>query len=286
MTAAPRLLVVEGNTRESRDSLAAVGAAVSAVLYSEVLESLCPDAQITVLNPTDGQRLPKGVSLADFDGIAWTGSALNVYDDHLRDVRVQIDLMRDCFRAGARMFGSCWGLQVAAVAAGGDVIRNPSGREFGIARKISLTQVGLTHPMYRGKASVFEATAIHYDIVEVLPENSMVLASNAMTPVHGAEILWDKGQFWGVQYHPEFDLREIGLYATRYAAGLVKDGLFTDEEQARRFTAKCVDCQLLDRPDLRFALGVDDDILDAGQRLCEIANWLEVQVLPRCHQRG
>ena len=48
-------------------------------------------------------------------------------------------------------FGSCWGLQIAAVAAEGDVQRNPLGREVGIARRILPTDPGRSHPMLEGR---------------------------------------------------------------------------------------------------------------------------------------
>jgi len=276
----PSLLVVDGNMRESRERLVAAGAQASGELYARTLRRLCPDAVVSILRPADGETLAEGVALADFHGIAFTGSALNVYHD-TPPVRAQIDLMRDCFQARVPIFGSCWGLQVAAVAAGGVVRANPKGREFGIARKIVLNQAGLTHPMYRGKPLVFEATAIHTDEVATLPPGGRVLASNGMSQVQAAEIRWAGGEFWGVQYHPEFDIAEIGLYARCYAGALVKNGLFREDAEAEAFCLRCLQVKATRRRDLRQALGVDDDVLDDGLRLKELENWLARRVLPR-----
>lgn len=285
MTAAPHLLVVEGNTRESRESLAAAGVRVSGEGYAATLKSLDKAAQIFILRPTDGETLPAGIPLGSFDGICWTGSALNAWRDEPA-VRVQVDLMRAAYASGVPIFGSCWGLQVGAVAAGGTVAPNPRGREFGIARKIALTQAGRTHPMYQGKGGVFEAAAIHSDEVTALPDGALVLAGNGRSPIQAAEIHYAGGVFWGVQYHPEFDLREIGLYGYRYAEALTAEGVFATPEDGRAFAETCAAAQASHRPDLLHALAVDDDILDPALRLRELANWLHALVRPRAARRG
>ncbi|KJS38551.1 MAG: glutamine amidotransferase [Rhodospirillaceae bacterium BRH_c57] len=285
----PHLLVVEGNTADTRTALAEAGCRVSGPLYADTLRGLCPQAMVTLLNAADGDHLPKGVGLGDFDGVAWTGSALNVYDDTpgtpVPAIRAQVELMREALAAGAPVFGSCWGLQVATVATGGTVRRNPKGREFGIARGIKLTQAGLTHPLYRAKGPVFSATAIHFDEVESLPPGALLLAGNAMSTIQAAEIPWSGGTFWGVQYHPEFDIAEIGLYARRYAEGLTREGFFAAAGDAEDWTAACLALKATGRRDLAWRLGVDADILDEARRLHELDNWLNVMVLPRAARR-
>jgi GMP synthase (glutamine-hydrolysing) len=285
----PHILVVEGNTAATRAALAEAGCQVPGPLYADTLRGLCPQAVVSVLNAADGDRLPPGVGLGDFDGVAWTGSALNVYDDTpatpVPAITAQIELMREALSAGTPVFGSCWGLQVAAVATGGSVRRNPKGREFGIARGIALTQAGVTHPMYRGKGRVFAATAIHLDEVESLPPGALALAGNAMSTVQAAEIPWSGGTFWGVQYHPEFDIAEIGLYGRRYADGLTREGFFTGPDDAAAWTEACLALKAMPRPDLAWRLGVDGDVLDDARRLHEIDTWLSAMVLPRTARR-
>jgi GMP synthase (glutamine-hydrolysing) len=284
MTVQPRLLVVEGDTRDSRAILAAAGCRMSAEGYAETLAGLCAAAEIGILRPTDGETLPPGVGLADFDGICWTGSALNVWKDEPA-VRVQVDLMRAAYASKTPIFGSCWGLQVGAVAAGGTVRPALHGREFGLARKIALTQAGRTHSLYAGKPGVFDALAIHSDEVERLPDGALVLAGNRHSAVQAAEIQYAGGVFWGVQYHPEFDLREIGLYARRYAPALTAEGFFAGTAEAEAFAETCAAAQATGRPSLRQALAIDDDVLDDGQRLRELANWLATLVRPRAAGR-
>ena len=128
------------------------------------------------------------------------------------------------FAAGVPCFGSCWGLQVGVTAAGGSVVRNPRGREFGFGRRITLTSQGRDHAMFPGKPEVFEAATVHVDTVEALPAGATALAHNDMG-LQAAEIKLKKGTFWGVQYHPEYSCAEIAAMARRYADVLIRDGL-------------------------------------------------------------
>ena len=121
-----------------------------------------------------------------------------------RQIDPQIELARAVLKSKTPLFGSCWGLQVITVAAGGMVRRNPKGREIGIGRRIALTPAGRGHPMYAGKATVFDAVTVHLDEVETLAPGTTVLAANALSDVQAAEIRVDGAVAWGVQYHPEY----------------------------------------------------------------------------------
>jgi GMP synthase (glutamine-hydrolysing) len=97
--------------------------------------------------------------------------------------------MRAIYASGTPSFGSCWGLQVATVAAEGDVRQNPAGREIGFARRLTLTDAGRTHPMLAGRPSAYDAPAIHLDTVTVLPDDCTVLSANAVSAVQAAETI-------------------------------------------------------------------------------------------------
>jgi len=186
----PRLLVCEGNTAELRAKQVAAGGQIMSDGYADLLRELLPGAVVDICYPADpGTNLPIG-GLEGYDGVAITGSALNVYDGG-PEVTGQIGLARDVLKAKTPLFGSCWGLQVVTVAAGGTVRPNPKGREIGIGRRIALTQAGRTHPMYRGKGSVFDAVTVHLDEVEILAPGTTVLAANAQSDVQAAEIVVD-----------------------------------------------------------------------------------------------
>ena len=158
----PRLLVVEGNTAELRARQVTAGGAIMSDGYADLLRQLLPEAVVDICYPADpGANLPIG-GLEGYDGVAITGSALNVYDGGPEIAR-QIELAREVLKARTPLFGSCWGLQVVTVAAGGVVRANPKGREIGIARRIALTPAGRDHPMYQGKDAVFDAVTVHLD---------------------------------------------------------------------------------------------------------------------------
>jgi GMP synthase (glutamine-hydrolysing) len=281
--AGPRVLVIDGNRAETRARQVAAGGHDSGAGYVETLLGLLPDLHCDVVRPADGEvTLPSGVSLEDYDGVAMTGSALNVYDGGPHIER-QIELAGAVFAAGVPFFGSCWGLQVAVTAAGGVVRPNPRGREFGFGRRIQLTAAGREHAMFAGKAEVFEAVTVHRDEIATLPPGSTLLATNEMG-LQAAEIRHGRGVFWGVQYHPEYSYAEIAATAVRYGQTLIIEGLFADAADMDRFVAelRALDANP-DSPALNWRLGLGPAIQDRKQKLAEIDNWLRREVLAGPH---
>ena len=123
-----RLLVVEGNTRDARERHLATFGKICAQSYADTLAALAPGAICDICMPADeGANLPDSAGLESYDGIALTGSALNIYDGGPAIAR-QLELARAVFASHTPFFGSCWGLQIASVATGGDVVKNPRGR--------------------------------------------------------------------------------------------------------------------------------------------------------------
>jgi len=281
----PRVLVVDGNRAETRARQIEAGGHGSGEGYVETLAGLLPDLHCDIVRPADGEAsLPPGVALADYDGVAMTGSALNVYDGGPHIER-QVELAKAVFAAGVPFFGSCWGLQVAVTAAGGLVRPNPRGREFGFGRRISLNAGGRAHPMFTGKAEIFEAVTVHRDEIATLPPGGIVLASNEMG-LQAAEIRHGRGVFWGVQYHPEYSYAEIAATAVRYGQTLVAEGLFADAADRDRWVAelRALDASP-DSPALNWRLGLGPAIQDRRQKLAEIDNWLRGEVLGHAGRR-
>jgi GMP synthase (glutamine-hydrolysing) len=275
-----RILVIDGNEAATRAKHVSVGGTDSGDGYAATLRRLEPGVQADIVRPADRQpELPEGVALKDYAGAVITGSALNVYSREAAVLR-QVELVKAVFEAGLPTFGSCWGLQVGVTAAGGTVVRNPRGREFGFGRRITLTQAGRDHAMFQGKPEVFEAPTVHVDTVESLPRDSTPLAHNDMG-LQAAEIRLPGGAtFWGVQYHPEYSVAEIAAMARRYGETLIRDGLVKDQADLEQLAADLV--TLNDHPgDARLAwrFGVGPSVTDTSLRLAELRNWLEKQVL-------
>ncbi len=281
MAAAPRFLIIDGYSRAGREELAAGGASSGGELYVAMLTRLCPGARCDVVYPADpGANLPSGAGLGDYDGVAWTGSSLTVYDDAPR-VTAQIELARACFAAAVPAFGSCWAAQIAVVAAGGEVSANPRGREMGIARKIALTPEGRDHPMYEGKAGVFDAFISHVDEITRLPPGATNLASNPFTRVQAVAVSHLGGEFWGLQYHPEFDLHEMARLTFCRLDKLTGMGFFCDREAGLAYVQELEALhQDPKRKDLAWRLGVDEDVMDEDIRQLETRRWIERLVLP------
>jgi GMP synthase (glutamine-hydrolysing) len=276
-----RLLVVEGNTAEGRARHLATNGAAASDAYAAVLKNLAGDAAVDICFPADpGANLPDSAGIAGYDGVAITGSALNLWKAQPESLR-QVELARAVFAAQVPFFGSCWGLQVASVAAGGQVNLNPNGRELGISRKITLTNAGRGHPMHRGRPRAFDAPTVHMDEIAVMPAEITVTATNAMTQVQAAEIRFDGGVFWGVQYHPEYTLKDIAATLARYNGRLIDEGFFATAGELEAHVAALSSLhENPAQPALAWRLGIDRDILDPQQRLCEIANWISDQVRP------
>ena len=230
--------------------------------------------------------LPEGEALEGYDGIAITGSSLHIYNGGAEVMR-QVDLVRAALATGTPLFGSCWGLQVITAAAGGSVRKNPKGREIGFGRGIRLTEAGRKHPMYVGKLDVFNAPTVHLDEVEALPAGATVLATNAMSDVQSVEIRTNGSVAWGVQYHPEYPLREIAAIVRRIGTRLIEEGFFKDAAGITNFAH---DLDTLDRdPEckrLSWRHGISKNVLDKKLRVGEVANWIEFQVLPTRVKRG
>jgi GMP synthase (glutamine-hydrolysing) len=283
----PRLLVIEGNTAEGRALYSAAGGAAPSESYSRLLRELLPDATTDICYPADsGANLPDRMGLEGYDGVAITGSSLNIYNGG-PEIDRQIELVRSVFAARTPVFGSCWGLQVLTVAAGGSVRMNPKGREVGIGRRIGLTAAGRGHPMYERKAEVFDAVTVHRDEVETLAPGMQVLAANGVSEVQAAEIRVDGATAWGVQYHPEYTLHDMAVTVRRYGKRMVDEGFFSQESE---LLAYAHDLEMLHsdprNKSLAWRHGLDGAVLEKPQRVREIENWITHQVLPTRAKRG
>ena len=221
--------------------------------------------------------LPPGTTIEDYDGFIWTGSDLTIY--HVDDERVsgQIEFAEQLTEAGAASWGSCWGLQMAAQVGGGEVAVNPRGREWGIARKIRLNDEAKTSPMLVGKPDVFDGFIMHLDEVVRLPEGVSSLSGNAHTPIQSATFENDGAVYWATQYHPEYNLYEMGRLIAARAGPLTREGHFPDEEAVASYADSMMALHANpDSEELRATLEIGDDIIDPQIREVELRNWLRL----------
>ncbi len=272
-----RFLIAESESPDAREARRRTVGRSNGESYAACLATIAPDAAIHTVRPGEDDATP---DLAAFDAVFLTGSPLHLYRDTPL-VRQHLDFMRAVFRAATPAFGSCAGLQVAAVAAGGTVRENRRGHEAAIARRITPTPAGATHKLLAGRPAAYDALAVHSDEVEHLPNGAVLLASNGVTAVQAAEIRWGGGVFWGVQYHPELPLDEVAGSIRRQSADLVDQGLAHDAAAVDAYAGRMEALHHEPRRrDLAWQLGLDAQVTDPAQRTLELRNFVEHLVRP------
>jgi GMP synthase (glutamine-hydrolysing) len=158
--------------------------------------------------------IPGGASLA---AVIITGSPASVAERAPWMVRAEA-FVREVVQAGTPLLGICFGHQLMAQALGGEVQRNPRGREIGTVEVARLAP----DPLLQGVPDRFLANATHVDSVVALPLGASVLASTALEP-HA--VLAFGAAARGVQFHPEIDRQVMRGYVDRRRQDLVDEGL-------------------------------------------------------------
>ena len=228
--------------------------------FEQAFAHLAPDADLRVHNPyADALNAD---DLAGVDGVVFTGSGVSWSTD-AAEAACQRAAMELVFDAGLPSWGSCNGMQLAAVVLGGQVAASPNGLEVGVAQATRLTPAGQTHPQFKSRSAVFAVPCIHRDEVSQLPTGAVKLAENAHS--ENQAFSYDNGgvSFWGAQYHPELCLTHVAHYLEdddSIFAG--KLDLIADLHNAENDTQAAA------------RLGTSQDALTASYRTIELANWL------------
>jgi GMP synthase-like glutamine amidotransferase len=161
--------------------------------YPDMFRALLPELDLEVFAVCDGQ-FPGSPHSCD----AWlaTGSKFSVYDEVDWIVRLKA-FVRDINGSGKPYAGVCFGHQLLGEALGGKVRKSERGWCLGVHEFTVLQKENWMMP-FTQKLNVLMSCQ---DQVEVLPENSTVLASSANCPV----AMFRVGErMLGIQGHPEF----------------------------------------------------------------------------------
>lgn len=161
------------------------------------------EAELTIVRVSEGDALPSlstnghaDVSRLPFDAIVISGSQSSVYDDRPWIARLATWTRRG-LNAGLPVLGVCWGHQLLAQMMGGTV--EARGRyELGY---VDIVQ-DASDALFSGLLNPFVAFATHSDEVTTLPEGGVALARNEA----GVQA-FRKEHAYGVQFHPEYDMR-------------------------------------------------------------------------------
>ncbi len=269
------LLLVDGNEKEASDRYINMGMETQFEVYRKILKKNCKDnINITLIHPSiHDQYLPLGVSLDDFDAVAWTGSLLNIYNE-TKSINKQIDLAKELLKRKNKIFASCWGLQVFVTAAGGKVRKNPKGLEAILAKNIKLNKKGIIHPMYKNKNKEFNAFCWHYDEAEILPSNSQVLASNDKTDFQSISFTSKNSSVWAVQYHPEFNPTWMAGLMTQRKDILLENKIYKNSLEFEKEKDVFENHTNLENKELNEYI----DVIDESKHSLEISNWLELRI--------
>ncbi|WP_162241397.1 glutamine amidotransferase-related protein [Rhizobium sp. Leaf341] len=267
-----RLLVVDSETADQKNERRNASGAASYETYAETLRTIDPDAVIETVCCIEGADISG--ALTRFQGVLFAGSPIQMHKQ-TDETRAAADFMTRVFSAGVPAFGSCAGLQIAAVAAGGVCKPRDAGMQVGFARDIVPTEDGRRHPLLQDRPQVWTAPAMHSSVVDRLPPGAIRLAQSKATPTEAAEIRFGNGVFWGVQYHPELDLSEIAQSIRRQSEDVREQGLANSVAAVEAY-AETLETLNADpgRHDLAWQIGVDEEVTLASRRQVELVNFL------------
>ena len=162
-------------------------------------------------------RVANPASTEGIAAIVITGSAANVPEREPWMLRTEAWL-RDAVGAGVPVFGICFGHQILAQALGGEVIRNPRGREIG-----TKTITKRAHdPLFEGLPDEFHANVTHVDTVGRLPPGAVSLARSPLEDHHAIRFT---ETCYGVQFHPEIDADILRGYIETRREILAAEGI-------------------------------------------------------------
>ena len=254
-----KILIVEGNLKEENQSFTEGGIKTHTESLKDSIGYFTNDLAIDVVNPSSDKNISEvAKGLEKFDGMICGGSSLNIYNDTL-EIRRQIEFMRSCQNKIKKILAICWGLQVAATVAGGQVKRCMTGSHRGIAHDIEINSNGLQHPIYKNKNETFNTPAFNFDEVVKLPKNSILLASNPINKVMGVNFKSGVSDIWGIQYHPEITYDKMISLIHFRKDRLLNNKAFVDEQEINNHVSMIAEENKKSNKDLRMR---------------ELENWL------------
>lgn len=153
----------------------------------------------------------------DFAALVVTGSASSV-TERAPWILAAERALAEFVAAGVPTLGVCFGHQLLGQALGGEVRRNPRGREIGTVE----TELFGDDPLFSDLPRRLLVNMSHVDSVVALPPGARVLARTELEP-HAAVRFGQRA--WGVQFHPEFDASVMRGYIEARAKQIESEGI-------------------------------------------------------------
>jgi GMP synthase (glutamine-hydrolysing) len=158
------------------------------------------DVGLDVRRPYLGDDLP--TRLQGYDALVVMGGAMGANDDAVSPWLTPVkELIRQAAAAALPTLGICLGHQLAAVALGGEVRPNPTGRQFGLL-DVGWEPAAHLDELFSTVATPRRAPHWNDDIVTRLPDGARLMAR---APTGEVQAVRYAPTVWGVQWHPEVD---------------------------------------------------------------------------------
>lgn len=132
-----------------------------------------------------------------YKGIIFTGGPNSVYDE------LSPHYSADILNAGIPILGICYGCQLMAYMAGGEICSAENSSEYGKTAVFTKENLLFKNVPYESVCWMS-----HTDYVKTPPENFKIIANTAKCPC--AAMCDEKRKLYGVQFHPEVTHTEYG----------------------------------------------------------------------------
>ena len=255
------ILIVEGNIAEdSKIFIKAAGATAADNLKNLVIK-LEPSAKIEIINPGNDEETKEALQKMDkFNGIIFTGGAMRL-NDMTDEIKKHIIFASNCFNHNKKILAICWGLQVCSTAAGGKVGPGKNGAHIGIASDVEINKEGQENLIYKNKKIKFTTPAFNFDEVCEIPKNATLLSSDKVNKIMGIYFKSGVSEIWGLQYHPDYEYRQMISLSNERKDSLINNKNFKDEKEFQNHMNYIME---------------EDKKLDFKNRTCEVRNWLDI----------
>lgn len=147
-----------------------------------------------------GRGEPIPAELGPYAGLVVLGGEMGANDDAecpwltpTKSLIASVVQSHQCF------LGICLGHQLAAVALGGEVAKNPRGHATGLTA-VKLTPAGRADVLLHSVSQQARSVQWNHDIVSRLPPGATTLATSPDGAIQAARL---GERAWGVQFHPE-----------------------------------------------------------------------------------
>lgn len=179
--------------------------------------------ELDVRRPYAGDQLP--ADLTSYDGLLVLGGPMGANDDQkhawLSPVK---ELVREAVATDVPTLGVCLGHQLAAVALGGTVERNPHGQQVGLL-DVGWTDAVRSDALLGPLATPRRGVQWNDDVVTELPPEATLLAVTGRDEVQAVRFA---PLAWGVQLHPEVDVPVLQPWAESDRGSHETRGIDTD----------------------------------------------------------